>query len=170
VTLALATPMGYSPPRMSDQITDRKAKLEKLRALGVDPFGERFADVTSNAEIRAAAKKLDLQPGQVGEDAAARFRAAGRVVLYRDIGSLIFLTVRDWTGELQFGLSKKMLQGSMGVSAEVAWKVAKLLDLGDIVGVDGQLGRTKTGELTLWVNLVSLLSKALRPPPEKCTG
>ncbi len=204
---------------MSDQIVDRKAKLEKLRALGVNPFGARFTGVTPNAEIRAAAEKLDLQPGQVCEDEAARFRAAGRLVLYRDIGSLIFMTVRDWTGELQFGLSKKMLQGpggvglggagvspatdepgaspgdagaggagvspggagvspggagvspgGAGVPPANAWKVAKLLDLGDIVGVDGQLGRTKTGELTLWASQLTLLSKALRPPPEKWHG
>ena len=160
LALALTARMGYSPVPMSDQITDRKAKLEKLRALGVNPFGERFTGVTPNAEIHTAAEKLDLQPGKVCDDEAARFRAAGRVVLYRDIGSLIFMTVRDWTGELQFGLSKKMLQGAgpggagvspavveggVGVPPANAWKVAKLLDLGDIVGVDGQLGRTKTG-------------------------
>jgi lysyl-tRNA synthetase class 2 len=176
--------MGYSPAAMSDQITDRRAKLEKLRALGVNPFGARFAGIMANAGIRAAGEKLDLQPGKVCEDEGARFRAAGRIVLYRDIGSLIFLTVRDWTGELQFGLSKKMLRGSdeatkprsdegtagRDLPGDVQWKVAKLLDLADIVGVGGQLGRTKTGELTLWVSQLTLLSKALRPPPEKWHG
>jgi lysyl-tRNA synthetase class 2 len=52
----------------------------------------------------------------------------------------------------------------------VAWKLAKLLDLGDIVGAEGRLGRTKTGELTLWVDRLALLSKAVRPPPEKYHG
>jgi lysyl-tRNA synthetase, class II len=149
---------------MSDQISDRRAKLEKIRALGVDPYGGRYTDVTANAEIRAAAEKLPLEHGQICEAAEAHFRAAGRVVLYRDIGSLIFLTVRDRGGDLQFGLSKKM------IGDETAWKVAKLLDLGDIVGVDGRLGRTKTGELTLWATSFTLLSKALRPPPEKWHG
>jgi lysyl-tRNA synthetase class 2 len=180
---------------MSDQITDRKAKLEKLRALGVNPFGARYTGVTPNAEIRAAAERLPLEPGRVSDADGARFRAAGRVVLYRDIGSLIFMTVRDWTGELQFGLSKKMLmeatkprshEGAKGsdeegrshvpnfprshVAGDVQWQVAKLLDLGDIVGVDGQLGQTKTGELTLWASQLTLLSKALRPPPSKWHG
>ena len=185
---------------MSDQISDRRAKLEKLRALGVEPFGGRFPGVTPNAEIRAAAEKLNLQAGQTCEDEAGRFRAAGRVVLYRDIGSLIFLTVRDWTGELQFGLSKKMLvEGAEGsrvrgseenggssrlgpldsrtqepalpvLDGQTQWKLAKLLDLGDIVGVDGRVGRTKTGELTLWAGQLTLLSKALRPPPSKWHG
>ena len=147
---------------MSDQISDRRAKLAKLRELGVDPFGGRYQGVTPNAEIRAAAERLSIDNGQILEGPEATFRAAGRVVLYRDIGSLIFLTVRDATGDLQFGLSKKMVTEG--------WKVAKLLDLGDIVGADGRLGRTKTGELTLWGANLTLLSKALRPPPEKWHG
>ena len=149
---------------MSDQITDRKAKLTKIRALGVDPYGARFTGVTPNAEIRAAGERLDIQPGQILDTPQATFRAAGRVVLYRDIGSLIFMTVRDRGGELQVGLSKKM------VADDIAWKVVKLLDLGDIVGVEGCLGRTKTGELTLWASRFTLLSKAVRPPPEKWHG
>ena len=82
--------------------------------------------------------------------------------LYRAFGNLIFLTVRDRTGELQYALSKKVVSDG--------WPVAKLLDLGDIVGATGQLGKTKTGELTLWVREFKLLSKALRPPPEKRLG
>ncbi len=89
---------------MSDQITDRRTKLEKIRALGVDPYGGRFTDVAKNADIRARAEELKIAPGQILDSADAHFRAAGRVVLYRDIGSLIFMTVRDWTGNLQFGL------------------------------------------------------------------
>jgi lysyl-tRNA synthetase class 2 len=181
---------------MSDQIADRRAKLEKIRALGVDPYGTRLTDVAQHADIRVAAQRLNIEAGQVcaGEDAS--FRAAGRVVLYRGIGSLIFLTVRDRTGDLQYGLSKKMVGGAGILPATQAteqqsdevtkgptrdgtdafldgatgWKVAKLLDLGDIVGVEGQLGRTKTSELTLWVTRLMLLSKCLRPPPEKWHG
>jgi len=183
---------------MSDQITDRKAKLEKIKALGVDPYGGRFTDITANAAIRAAADALNIEAGQICEQPQARFRAAGRVVLFRDIGSLIFMTIRDRTGELQFGLSKKMVQGladALSHSAavdhtaaasvpsktspdgtpaltgpELVWKVAKLIDLGDVVGAEGRLGRTKTGELTLWLDRFSILSKAVRPPPEKWHG
>ena len=78
---------------------------------------------------------MDIEPGQITDESAAVFRAAGRVVLYRDIGSLIFMTVRDASGELQYGLSKKMVTEG--------WKVAKLLDLADIVGAEGRLGRTQ---------------------------
>ena len=149
---------------MSDQIADRRVKLEKIRALGVDPYGARFAGVTANADIHAAGDKLGIESGQIMESPEALLKAAGRVTLHRDIGSLIFMTLRDRTGELQLGLSKKM------VAERTEWKVAKLLDLGDIVGAAGHLGRTKTGELTLWCTSLTLLSKSLRPPPAKWHG
>jgi len=147
---------------MSDQISDRKVKRDKIRALGSDPYGERFTGLRHHADIRAAAEKLNIEPGQILEQPDAEFRAAGRVVLYRDIGSLIFMTVRDLSGDLQYGISKKMIGQ--------AWPVAKLIDLGDVVGGQGRLGRTKTGELTLWLSDFKLLSKAVRPPPEKWHG
>ena len=167
---------------MSDQIADRKAKLEKLVEAGVNPYGERFTHVTKNADIRAAAEPMNIEPGQVLESDNATFRAAGRVRLRRVMGNLIFMTIRDWTGEIQLGVSKKAVLGAetktqrhggtedVFLAPETAWKAAKLLDLGDIVGVAGKLGRTKTGELTLWVTHFRTLSKALRPPPEKRLG
>lgn len=147
---------------MSDQIEDRRIKLDKLRELGVDPYGERFADRTLHAEIRQFGESRNPEPATTLDGDDSRFRAAGRVVLYRDIGSLIFMTVRDWSGDLQYALSKKGVKDG--------WKAAKLIDLGDHVGVAGQLGTTKTGELTLWVDELRVLGKALRPPPEKRTG
>ena len=205
---------------MSDQIADRRAKLLRLRELGIDPYGARFENVSAHAAIRRLGDVLNLAEGQVSEAPAARCRAAGRIVLYRDIGSLIFLTVRDRTGDLQYGISKKMLTdvaetlpgpvaargerctgivelgecgsavgrgeaGGQGVgyrssatpasspsgtAKQTTWSVAKLLDLGDIIGVEGRLGRTKTGELTLWCTSLTLLSKALRPPPPEWYG
>jgi lysyl-tRNA synthetase class 2 len=147
---------------MNEQMQDRLVKLEKLRGLGVDPYGGRFTDVTQNAELRRRGDELRLEPGQICETPDGRARSAGRVVLLRDTGKLIFLTVRDWTGDIQWALSKK--------DVSEGWEAAKLLDLGDIAGADGRLGRTKTGELTLWVTRFRPLSKALRPPPEKWHG
>jgi len=131
----------------------RRERLEMLRAEGIDPYGERFDDVELTEAIRTR---------YVEEEDEQTARAAGRIVLLRDIGKLIFLTLRDSTGTLQLGLSKKALGDQ--------WALAKALDLGDIIGADGTLGRTKTGELTLWTERVTLLAKALLPPPEKYHG
>jgi len=139
---------------------DRLKKLARLRELGVDPYGGRFADTQPFAEIRRRAEALALDPGQIVE--RERARAAGRIMLLRGFGSLIFLTVRDRTGDMQIGLSKKALAD--------AWSVAKLLDLGDLIGVEGTLGKTQTGEITVWADALTLLCKALRPPPEKYHG
>jgi len=123
--------------------------------MGVDPYGARYDDVEPASSVRARYK--DDTEGQ-------RARCAGRIVLLRDIGKLIFITLRDRTGVIQVGLSKGLLTDQ--------WPLAKLLDLGDIIGAAGQLGKTKTGELTIWVEEggLTFLSKCLYQPPEKFHG
>ena len=131
----------------------RVQKLSRLRQLGADPYGGRFDGSESTESIRE----------RFGDDTTGqRARCAGRVVLLRDIGKLIFITLRDSSGTIQLGLSKKVLSQH--------WDVAKLLELGDIIGAEGELGRTKTGELTIWTETVTILGKALLPPPEKFHG
>jgi lysyl-tRNA synthetase class 2 len=139
---------------------ERVKKLAKLRELGVDPYGHRFPEAVPIATVRARAEALRLRPGQTAE--GKRTRVAGRIILQRVMGNLVFLTVQDGTDRIQLGLSKKALVKR--------WPVVKLLDLGDIVGVDGAIGKTNTGELTVWVDEVTLLCKALRQPPEKWHG
>lgn len=147
---------------MTDQYQeDRKNKLELLLASGIDPYGSRFPDVLSNTEIRAKAEVAGLEPGQT--DDSKTVRAAGRIVLRRVMGSLAFLSLRDSTGDLQIGLSKKQVGPD-------AWKLLKNFDLGDIIGFDGHLGRTKTNEITIWATNITFLTKSLRPPPEKWHG
>lgn len=148
--------------RMTD---DDRLKIQRLKKrdtlieMGIDPYGGRFADVQASATLRRKAESLDLQPGA---RSAMTARAAGRIVLLRLMGKLAFLTIRDATGTLQFGIS----QGDIGED----WPILKELDLGDIIGGDGVLGRTKTGELTLWCNRLTVLAKSLQPPPEKWHG
>ena len=131
----------------------RKQKLERIIELGIDPYGARYEDVESAESIKTRFRDDDdTQSGN----------CAGRIVLLRDIGKLIFMTVRDSSGTIQIGLSKKLLGEQ--------WQLAKLLELGDIVGAAGRLGKTKTGEITIWVEGLTLLSKSLLPPPEKFHG
>jgi len=139
---------------------ERIKKRDQLRELGVDPYGHRLDNVEPIATVRQRGDSLGIEAGQILD--GQRCRVAGRIVLQRVMGNLVFLTVRDGSGDIQLGLSKKSLPD--------AWPAVKLLDLGDILGADGALGRTKTGELTVWADSVALLSKALHPPPEKWHG
>ena len=131
----------------------RREKLQKACELGVDPYGGRFEGVVFAEAIKSG--YVDDKEGQTA-------CCAGRIVLLRDIGKLIFITLRDSSGTIQLGLSKKLLAEQ--------WSLLKLLDLGDIVGASGQLGRTRTGEITIWAEEVTLFSKSLLPPPEKFHG
>ena len=147
---------------MTDQYyEDRLAKMRQLAALGLDPYGSRFDGVLSHDAVRAQGDALNLAPGTTDEN--AKVRVAGRIVLRRVMGKLAFLTVRDSTGDLQYGISKARV-------GDAAWAMLEFLDLGDIIGVDGLVGRTKTNELTVWAERLTPLCKSLRPPPEKWHG
>jgi lysyl-tRNA synthetase class 2 len=131
----------------------RQDKLSRIKELGIDPYGGRFEGARPAAEIKNQFKE---------DDQTQQAKAAGRIVLLRDIGKLIFITLRDRSGTIQIGLSKKLLLEQ--------WELAKLLDLGDIIGASGQLGKTKTGEITIWADEIVLLGKCLLQPPEKFHG
>ena len=90
-------------------------------------------------------------------------RVAGRIILRRGQGKVNFLQLRDWTGTIQIFVGKYQV-------GDDAWNLAGLLDLGDVIGVDGTLGFTKTGELTIFATALTFLSKSLLPPPEKWHG
>ncbi len=144
---------------IADQTAQRLKKCDALREMGLDPYGRRFDGVTPIARVRETAEPLGVSAGERSE---LRVRVAGRIALLRVMGKLAFVTVRDGTGRLQLGLSKADLTDQ--------WPILKQLDLGDIVGADGVVGRTKTGELTVWVDQLTVLAKSLRPPPEKWHG
>ena len=155
-----------------DQQADRRAKLDRLRdEFGVDPFGGRVDGLITLADARgrfddAADAAVKESPD---DDQRPVVKVAGRVVLHRDIGRLVFMTVRDGTGDLQLAVSKKAV-------GEATFKLAKLTDLGDIVVAAGPLGTTKTGEITIWTadrdetTGFAIATKSLTPPPEKWHG
>jgi lysyl-tRNA synthetase class 2 len=131
----------------------RQEKLSRIKELGAEPYGNRY-ESTEPAEV--------VKSGFKDDDTKQHANCAGRIVLLRDIGKLIFITLRDRSGTIQVGLSKKLLAEQ--------WELMKLLELGDIIGASGQLGKTKTGEITIWADEIVLLSKCLLPPPEKFHG
>jgi len=136
---------------------ERRLKRDKLRELGHDPYGQQTRDLIALATIKASYKP------EMGHDGGPVVKAAGRIVLKRDMGKLSFLTFRDETGDLQVALDKKRL-------SESDWQINSLLDLGDQIVVEGPLGVTNKGETTIWARSLSIASKALLPPPAKWEG
>ncbi|MEO1495639.1 MAG: lysine--tRNA ligase [Planctomycetota bacterium] len=100
--------------------------------------------------------------GERGEVAGPKFRVCGRVVLSRSAGKLVFISLRDMTGDLQLMVGKKQVGDS--------WAIVEQLDLGDLIACDGMLVYTNTGELTIAAEKIHFLAKSLEPPPEKHHG
>lgn len=137
---------------------DRQAKLEQVRALGIDPYGGRYDSAEAIGGVLARfSETADDDAEGLSAD------AAGRLILIRKMGRLIFAHIRDETGSMQIALRKNALD-------ETSWKLAQLLDLGDIIAVAGPVRRTKTGEVTIWADRLTLLCKTLNPMPEKFHG
>ena len=129
----------------------RKEKLVKLRAGGMDPFRNDFRPLESVAQVRA-------------NPAADRpVKIAGRITARREMGKSLFCDLRDESGRLQVYAQKDAL-------GEAGFEAFRSLDLGDILGVEGELFTTRTGELSIRIRSWAILAKALRPPPEKWHG
>ncbi|MFL5867204.1 MAG: lysine--tRNA ligase [Thermoleophilaceae bacterium] len=143
---------------MSAPEQDRRAKLESLRAAGVDPYPHEFDGVVATAAVREA--HADLEPGAETDDA---YRVAGRLAARRGHGGAAFLDVVDRSGRVQVHARKDVL-------GDESFERLTSLDLGDLIGVDGTAFATKRGELTLKATDWKLLAKALRNPPEKFHG
>ncbi|MEX2118093.1 MAG: lysine--tRNA ligase [Pirellulales bacterium] len=149
----------------------RREKLRRIEQLGIDPWGQRFDGTQPIGEIRARENEIvvDEAPAaaegqrQRGQQHGPRVRAAGRIVLMRKKGKLIFTDIRDASGQVQLFIGR----GQVG---EQAWALAECLDLGDIVGADGELKRTNTGELTIFVEKLHFLTKSIVPHPDKHHG
>lgn len=166
----------------------RRKKQEKLIALGHDPYGQRFDDRTLLKDIRqrvdeirfvtddgtevvlppedelkeTGLKEWAKQQGK-GTLKGPEVRAAGRIILHRDKGKLQFIDIEDWTGRIQLFVGQKQV-------GEDNWELIQCLDLGDIVGVDGMLRWTQTGELSIFATKIHILCKTLDQPPAKHVG
>jgi lysyl-tRNA synthetase class 2 len=142
----------------SELLAARRAKLERLREDGVEPFPHAYPGVQPVSAVQAAHADLPA-----GEDSDARYRVAGRLHARRGQGRMAFLDLDDRSGRIQ-------LQAKVDVLGEEAMARLLELDLGDIIGVDGLAFRSRRGELSLRVEDFALLAKSLRPPPDKFHG
>ncbi|TVQ01409.1 MAG: lysine--tRNA ligase [Planctomycetaceae bacterium] len=177
---------GLTEDQLKDPRVARRDKLRRLREAGIDPWGSRFDNRWSIGDARQLAGQIryrttageefplptilpdtDLRAWRnelgPGEEIGPTVRVAGRVMLLRDKGKLVFITLRDWTGEIQLFIGKNQV-------GEENFELTKLIDLGDLIGVDGRLGRTNTGELTVFAEKLHFLTKMLEPAPDKHAG
>src|SRR6184192_195998 len=145
---------------LNDQIAQRLKTLDQLRSLGIDPFGGRF-------DVQDRAGDLIARHGTATKEALEQkpvtTTIAGRVVALRRFGKAAFASLQDGVDAIQVYVKKDVL-GDQGFA------LTELLDIGDWIGVSGPLFRTKTNELTVEVQQLTLLCKALRPLPEKWHG
>jgi lysyl-tRNA synthetase, class II len=139
----------------------RLKKAEDLRQKGLNPYRNGFEPSHTAGKIAEELGKL-ATPDEV-EKASGAYAVAGRVLANRTFGKAAFLKLRDRSGDLQIWIKKDVL-------GDAAFDVYKLADLGDIIGVRGSCTRTKTGELTLVAKEFAILTKSLRPLPEKWHG
>ena len=135
----------------AELIAIRREKLAKLRELGVDPYGERYQTTTTPAELRA-----NFTEGR-------QVKIAGRISALRDMGKSVFFQLTDVLGSIQGYLGTKDLD-------ETQIAIWKCLDRGDWIGIEGETFLTRTGEPTVKVANFTVLSKSLRPMPDKFHG
>jgi len=145
--------------RQEQIISERKKKLEELRKLGIDPYPHKFDVKNFSAELKEKYSKI-----KENERVKDKVVIAGRVMTIRDIGKLIFATVQDSKGKIQIILQKEETENQ---SFEI---FKKYIDIGDIVGAEGIIMKTKTGEVSVLVKKISVLTKTINPLPEKWHG
>jgi len=142
-----------------EQMQVRLDKLDRIRAAGGDPYPVGFPRTATIGEIRA--KYPDLEPDTA---TGQRVGVTGRVMLSRVGGKLCFATIRDGTGDIQVMISLDRV----GEQALAAWK--RDVDLGDHVGVEGEVITSRSGELSVLADSYAITAKALRPLPDKHAG
>ncbi len=141
-------------------IEQRIKKLEELRKLGINPYSNNYKPKHHISEI---INQYGSKSNEELEKEKPFFSVAGRIMALRSFGKSIFAHIQDEKGKIQIYFRKDILGNDL-------FKLVKKLDIGDIIGVEGEAFRTKTGELTILVRKFQLLTKSLRPLPEKYHG
>ena len=125
----------------TEQEQVRRDKAEKLREMGIDPFGQRFERDSYAADIKAKYQDIDHDAFENMDDTAT---IAGRIMFIRKMGKASFFSIKDKTGPMQVYIS-------INDVGEETYDLFKMADIGDIVGVHGKIMKTKTGEVTVSV-------------------
>lgn len=149
-----------SREEVNDQIQVRREKLEELRKKGIDPFGKRFERTHLSGDL---VRKYGEMDNEQLEEISLHVALAGRIMTKRIKGKVGFAHIQDLQGQIQIYVRKDNV-------GEDAYELFKKSDLGDIIGVTGLLMKTKVGELSIKVEKFELLTKSLRPLPEKYHG
>jgi lysyl-tRNA synthetase, class II len=150
---------SWHPPDVSEQMRVRLAKVERLREAGVEPYPVGYPRTHTIAEVRTA--HPDLPSDTATGD---KVGVTGRVMLYRTGGKLCFATIKDGTGEIQVMISRDRV----GEEKLAAWKSD--VDLGDHIGVTGEVITSRSGELSVLADSFAITAKSLRPLPDKHAG
>ncbi len=166
--MSTETPPAHEPHRLEAQ---RRQNRDEVARLGLNPYGTRTEGLVEIAAARAAHNDgADAEFNAAGKapppgfvDPRPTAKVAGRVVLHRDNGKLVWMNLRDRTGDVQVAVSQRDC-------APGGFQLAKLTDLGDMVIAAGRLTKTRTGEITIWAEDIFPASKCLVPPPEKHAG
>ncbi|MFQ5869797.1 MAG: OB-fold nucleic acid binding domain-containing protein, partial [Candidatus Zixiibacteriota bacterium] len=140
---------------LRDHLRHRREKLQKLKQLGIDPYPHKFEKTHHTTEILDSLQTLESSKQVV--------RVAGRMVSCRPHGKTIFAHLQDGHGKIQIYLRKDDL-------GEEKFKLFELTDLGDFLGVAGEVFKTEAGEVTVMVSDWQFLTKSLQPLPEKWHG
>jgi lysyl-tRNA synthetase class 2 len=144
----------------SELIQQRVRKSEVLKEKGIDPFPNNFKVTHTSKDIQDAFGSI---PNEELKSVSETFSLAGRILAIRDFGKASFIHIQDRKGKIQAYVQRDTV-------GEKAFQLFKMFDIGDFVGVEGGVFRTRTGELTLQVQSLQLLVKSLQPLPEKWHG
>ena len=145
---------------LNDQQIVRREKMAALREQGIDPFGKRFERTANSQELKDKFANLDKEQLHDKNETAT---IAGRLVTKRGKGKVGFAHLQDREGQIQIYVRKDAV-------GEENYEIFKKADLGDFLGVEGEVMRTDMGELSIKATHITHLSKALRPLPEKFHG
>jgi lysyl-tRNA synthetase class 2 len=157
----LSSAKGSPVTANTDQFfEERLAKARKLAEMGVDPCGAKYE---ISGDLAAARRQLEASGVAPGAETDITVRLAGRLMAIRGHGKATFVVLQDRSGTIQAYLREDQLGAA-------AYAAVKLLDLGDFLGVEGPLGRTRTNEPTVFARQMRFLTKSLRPLPEKFHG